>query len=186
MICRRHNIPLNLIVNIDIWDDLLFQWISDRWIHLPSGRTYSASYNPPKIPGLDDVTGEPLVKRSDDNPVCPLFPRVGWALINHRLRKHLRVASSIIMSKPRLSFITTPHAHMRRVSWICTETRTSSCLRWRQSCANLFRVSGNASCPVHGRDSDSHTSGWRYIPRLPSQMDSALHRRRWSNTSSRI
>ncbi|KAF8447722.1 adenylate kinase-domain-containing protein [Boletus edulis BED1] len=64
----KHNIPLNLIVNVDVSDDLLFQWLSNRSVHLPSGRTYSTSYNPPKIPGLDDITGEPLTKRSDDNP----------------------------------------------------------------------------------------------------------------------
>ncbi|KAI9571327.1 adenylate kinase [Boletus coccyginus] len=64
----KHNIPLNLIVNVDVEDDLLFQWISNRWVHLPSGRIYSTSYRPPRIPGLDDVTGEPLTRRPDDNP----------------------------------------------------------------------------------------------------------------------
>jgi len=42
--------------------------ISDRWVHLPSGRVYNMSYNRPMIEGFDDVTGEPLTKRSDDNP----------------------------------------------------------------------------------------------------------------------
>ncbi|KAF9227661.1 adenylate kinase [Gyrodon lividus] len=65
---EKQNIPLNLVANVDISDDLLFKWISDRWVHLPSGRVYSTSYNPPKVPGLDDVTGEPLTKRPDDNP----------------------------------------------------------------------------------------------------------------------
>ncbi|KAG8217730.1 adenylate kinase [Butyriboletus roseoflavus] len=64
----KHNIPLHLIVNVDVPDDLLLQWISNRWVHLPSGRVYSTSYNPPRIPGFDDVTGEPLTKRPDDNP----------------------------------------------------------------------------------------------------------------------
>jgi adenylate kinase len=65
---EKQHIPLNLVVNFDISDDLLFQWISNRWVHLPSGRVYSTSYKPPKVPGLDDVTGEPLTRRSDDNP----------------------------------------------------------------------------------------------------------------------
>ncbi|KAG9318690.1 adenylate kinase-domain-containing protein [Chiua virens] len=64
----KHDIPLNLIVNMDVSDDLLFQWISSRWVHLPSGRVYSTCYNPPNVPGLDDVTGEPLTRRPDDNP----------------------------------------------------------------------------------------------------------------------
>ncbi len=36
-------------------------------IHKPSGRSYHTEFNPPKVAGLDDVTGEPLIKRSDDN-----------------------------------------------------------------------------------------------------------------------
>lgn len=37
-------------------------------MHLPSGRVYNTSYNPPKTPGKDDVTGEALIKRMDDKP----------------------------------------------------------------------------------------------------------------------
>lgn len=39
-----------------------------RWIHPASGRIYSYSYNPPKVDGLDDETGEALVQRDDDKP----------------------------------------------------------------------------------------------------------------------
>ena len=39
-----------------------------RWIHPASGRIYSYSYKPPKVAGLDDITGEPLVQRPDDEP----------------------------------------------------------------------------------------------------------------------
>ena len=48
---------------------LFTEWSTDRWIHVPSGRVYNTSYNPPKVPGLDDLTGEPLIQRPDDNPV---------------------------------------------------------------------------------------------------------------------
>ncbi|KAI0736769.1 ADK-domain-containing protein [Fomitopsis betulina] len=65
---RRKGTPLTLIVNLDVPDEIILSRISDRWVHLPSGRVYSLSYNPPKVPGLDDVTGEPLIKRPDDNP----------------------------------------------------------------------------------------------------------------------
>jgi len=41
-----------------------------RWIHPASGRVYSYSYNPPKVRGKDDVTGEDLVQRDDDKPEC--------------------------------------------------------------------------------------------------------------------
>jgi len=40
-----------------------------RWVHLPSGRVYNTTYSAPKVPGIDDVTGEPLSKRPDDTPV---------------------------------------------------------------------------------------------------------------------
>lgn len=39
-----------------------------RWIHAPSGRVYNTDFNAPKVPGRDDVTGEPLVQREDDKP----------------------------------------------------------------------------------------------------------------------
>lgn len=40
----------------------------ERWVHPASGRTYNMTFSPPKEHGKDDVTGEPLVKRVDDNP----------------------------------------------------------------------------------------------------------------------
>lgn len=43
-----------------------------RWVHLPSGRVYNTTYSAPKVPGRDDITGEPLSKRPDDTPVSRL------------------------------------------------------------------------------------------------------------------
>ncbi len=48
--------------------------MTERWTHLPSGRVYNLSYNPPKVEGKDDITGEPLSKREDDNVVCSALP----------------------------------------------------------------------------------------------------------------
>ncbi len=42
--------------------------ISGRWIHKASGRSYHTKFAPPKEEGKDDVTGEPLMRRKDDNP----------------------------------------------------------------------------------------------------------------------
>lgn len=66
---RAQNAPLTLIVNLDVADEVILGRISDRWVHLPSGRVYNTSYNRPKIDGFDDETGEPLTKRPDDHPV---------------------------------------------------------------------------------------------------------------------
>jgi len=65
---RARNAPLTLVVNIDVPDNVILERISDRWVHLPSGRVYNMSYNPPQVEGRDDLTGEPLTKRPDDNP----------------------------------------------------------------------------------------------------------------------
>ena len=51
-------------------DELLVRRITGRLTHRASGRTYHVEFAPPKVPGKDDVTGEPLEKRSDDNEVA--------------------------------------------------------------------------------------------------------------------
>ncbi|KAH9996799.1 ADK-domain-containing protein [Russula vinacea] len=65
---RKQGTSLNLVVNLDVPDEVILARISDRWVHLPSGRVYNLSYNRPRVDGLDDETGEPLTKRPDDNP----------------------------------------------------------------------------------------------------------------------
>ncbi|KAI9254875.1 hypothetical protein BY458DRAFT_442487, partial [Sporodiniella umbellata] len=65
---RRLQQPLNLVVNLQVPEEVILQRIMDRWIHAPSGRVYNLSYNPPRVRGLDDMTGEPLSKRPDDTP----------------------------------------------------------------------------------------------------------------------
>mmetsp|Transcript_35984 Transcript_35984/g.74808 ORF Transcript_35984/g.74808 Transcript_35984/m.74808 type:complete len:254 (-) Transcript_35984:184-945(-) len=56
------------VINLNIPTETIVERIADRWIHPPSGRIYSYSYKPPKVAGVDDVTGEPLVQRDDDKP----------------------------------------------------------------------------------------------------------------------
>jgi len=58
---------LDSVVQLLIDDQLLISRITGRLIHTPSGRTYHKEFHPPKKPGIDDVTGEPLTQRSDDN-----------------------------------------------------------------------------------------------------------------------
>ena len=48
-------------------DDILIERIEGRRVHLNSGRSYHVKFNPPKVDGIDDVTGEPLIQRKDDN-----------------------------------------------------------------------------------------------------------------------
>ncbi|KAG8989672.1 adenylate kinase [Tulasnella sp. 427] len=58
---------LDNVTELQIADQLLISRITGRLIHPASGRTYHKEFNPPKKPGVDDVTGEPLIQRSDDN-----------------------------------------------------------------------------------------------------------------------
>jgi adenylate kinase len=64
---RAAGIDLNVVVEIDVPDAEILKRMSGRRVHPPSGRSYHVEFNPPKVPGKDDVTGEPLVQRSDDN-----------------------------------------------------------------------------------------------------------------------
>jgi len=58
---------LDHVVELKIDDPLLISRITGRLIHPASGRTYHREFQPPKKPMTDDVTGEPLIQRSDDN-----------------------------------------------------------------------------------------------------------------------
>uniref|UniRef100_A0A4D5RB01 Adenylate kinase n=1 Tax=Scolopendra viridis TaxID=118503 RepID=A0A4D5RB01_SCOVI len=62
----RRNQKLDSVVEFGIDDNLLVSRITGRLIHPESGRSYHEEFNPPKKPMTDDVTGEPLIKRSDD------------------------------------------------------------------------------------------------------------------------
>ncbi|KAJ1846873.1 Adenylate kinase 2 [Coemansia sp. RSA 2708] len=60
--------PLNAVVNLQVPEAAILQRVVERYVHVASGRVYNLTYNPPKVAGRDDVTGEPLEHRPDDNP----------------------------------------------------------------------------------------------------------------------
>ena len=59
-------VPIDFVLEIDVPDAEIIERMSGRRAHLASGRTYHVKYNPPKVEGKDDVTGEDLVQRDDD------------------------------------------------------------------------------------------------------------------------
>ena len=63
---REASVDIDAVVEIDVPDDEIIKRMSGRRVHLPSGRTYHVIYNPPKVEGKDDVTGEDLIQRDDD------------------------------------------------------------------------------------------------------------------------
>ena len=63
---RVAGVPLDFVVEIEVNDAEIAERMSGRRVHLASGRSYHVKFNPPKVEGLDDVTGEPLIQRDDD------------------------------------------------------------------------------------------------------------------------
>ncbi len=63
---RDAGVVIEAVVEIDVPDDIIVDRMGGRRAHLASGRTYHVMYNPPKVEGKDDETGEDLVLRDDD------------------------------------------------------------------------------------------------------------------------
>jgi adenylate kinase len=63
---REAGVAIDYVLEIDVPDAVIIERMSGRRVHLASGRTYHLRYNPPKVSGKDDVTGEDLVQRADD------------------------------------------------------------------------------------------------------------------------
>lgn len=60
-------VPLDIVLEIDVPDAAIIERMSGRRVHPASGRTYHVSFNPPKVAGKDDETGEDLIQRADDS-----------------------------------------------------------------------------------------------------------------------
>ena len=63
---RDSGVDLDYVIEIDVDENEIIQRMSGRRVHPGSGRVYHVKFNPPKVPGKDDVTGEPLIQRDDD------------------------------------------------------------------------------------------------------------------------
>jgi adenylate kinase len=72
---KAAGVKLDLVLEIDVPDDAIIERMSGRRVHQPSGRSYHLKFNPPKVEGKDDVTGEDLIQRADDSE----------ATVRHRL-----------------------------------------------------------------------------------------------------
>ena len=63
---KAAGVKLDYVLEIDVPFDAIIERMSGRRSHSASGRTYHVKYNPPKVEGKDDVTGDPLIQREDD------------------------------------------------------------------------------------------------------------------------
>jgi adenylate kinase len=59
-------VPIDYVLEIDVPFDAIIDRMSGRRVHPASGRTYHIKFNPPKVAGKDDVTGDDLIQRDDD------------------------------------------------------------------------------------------------------------------------
>lgn len=64
---RDAGIDIDYVAEIAVGDAEILRRMSGRRVHMASGRTYHITFNPPKVTGKDDITGEDLVQRADDN-----------------------------------------------------------------------------------------------------------------------
>ncbi len=64
---KNAGVHLDAVLEIKVEDDVIVERMGGRRVHPGSGRTYHVLYNPPKVDGTDDETGEPLIQRDDDS-----------------------------------------------------------------------------------------------------------------------
>ena len=89
---KAAGVGIDFVVDIETADEEILRRMSGRRVHLPSGRTYHVEFNPPKVAGKDDVTGEPLVQRPDD--------------LEETVRK--RIDTYHLQTKPLVDFYSAP------------------------------------------------------------------------------
>ncbi|KAL0921298.1 hypothetical protein M5K25_008357 [Dendrobium thyrsiflorum] len=96
----KQGTKIDKVLNFAIDDAILEERITGRWIHPSTGRTYHSKFAPPKIPGLDDVTGEPLIQRKDDTA----------AVLKSRLEAFHRQTEPVIAYYSKKSAVVNLHA----------------------------------------------------------------------------
>ena len=87
---KEAGVGIDFVLEVDVPDADIIERMAGRRVHLPSGRTYHVKFNPPKVPGKDDLTGEDLVQRDDDK--------------EETVRKRLEIYHS--QTKPLVDFYT--------------------------------------------------------------------------------
>ena len=62
----KEGVEIDVVLEIDVPDDEIVKRLTGRRVHVDSGRVYHIEFNPPAESGIDDVSGEPLIQRTDD------------------------------------------------------------------------------------------------------------------------
>lgn len=119
---------IDKVLNFNVPDSVLVERVTGRWVHPASGRSYHTSFAPPRVPGLDDVTGEPLVQRKDDNAETLKSRLAAFHQQTAPVRTHsLGIAPDVCVhrSYPRHACATRPDARSLRT----TRARWRRCKR---------------------------------------------------------
>jgi len=69
---KLNGVNLDYVLEIDVPDSAIVERMSGRRVHVASGRSYHIKFNPPKVAGKDDITGEELIQRDDDKEATVL------------------------------------------------------------------------------------------------------------------
>ena len=90
-VLRAAGIDIDFVVEIEVGDQEILRRMSGRRVHPASGRTYHIEFNPPRTPDRDDITGEALVQRADDNEETVMrriasYHEVTKPLVNYYLK----------------------------------------------------------------------------------------------------
>ena len=104
------NVAIDVVLEIDVPDAAIVERMSGRRVHVASGRTYHVKFNPPKVEGRDDVTGEPLIQREDDRE----------ATVKHRLAVyHAQTAAAgrVLLASGRRPATRARRATARSTAW---------------------------------------------------------------------
>ncbi|CAD1478352.1 unnamed protein product, partial [Heterotrigona itama] len=105
MLQKMHSV--NLVLYLDVPVKVILDRVQNRWIHLPSGRVYNVGFNSPKVPGKDDVTGEPLSKRDDDKV----------EIVKERLERYSNATKPILEFYSNLGLLNTFRGNTTNELW---------------------------------------------------------------------
>lgn len=99
---------IDKVLNFNVPDAQLVERVTGRWVHAASGRSYHTKFAPPRVPGTDDVTGEPLMQRKDDNAET-LKSRLAAF---HAQTAPVRAAPRVVLSCTKHAVARAPHARL--------------------------------------------------------------------------
>ncbi|MEQ1528457.1 MAG: adenylate kinase [Methylococcales bacterium] len=94
---EKMGVSIDTVIEISVADEDIIKRMAGRRVHSKSGRTYHVEFNPPKVDGIDDVTGEPLLQRDDDK--------------EETVRKRLNVYHK--QTKPLVSYYSAPEKNIK-------------------------------------------------------------------------